>query len=385
LETSRRGFLAATGAGALGALCLKGLGARKAKADPAPKARAAIDRTLAWVWRWGDDGDPGSIRDRLAQQRMAAMVKTHDGTSWMSRWDRAQAAMSGPSQVREIADYFEAAGVPFHAWGVTRGVDPAGEAHIAAEVLASGARSFTFDLEPPEGNSYWHGSPDSAARLGEELRKIAPKAYLAVTPDPRPWRVAMVPMAEFASFCNEIMPQTYWRIFNSPANHRRLNQSGFATSEVNPHNILFISNLVLQKYGRTLRPIGQADASREEWLWFLQEAQTFGMAAPSFWRFRTADAGMWQAFEEIRAHQEAQSLALAQSQAQMHAQEVAQVPNGPTPSLPQADNALEPQSLGERNPAVDVDDLRNPYGVGPRFETQYRITGRLSGVEGVFE
>jgi hypothetical protein len=307
LETSRRGFLAATGAGALGALGLKGLGDSRAQAAPASRAPATIDRPLAWVWRWSDDGDPGAIRDRLAQHQMAAMVKTNDGTSWMSRWDRSQGAMSGPAQVREIADYFEAAGVPFHAWGVTRGADPAGEAQIAAEVLASGARSFTFDLEPAEGNSYWHGSPDSAARLDEELRKIAPNAYLAVTPDPRPWRVAMVPMAEFAGFCNEIMPQTYWRIFDSPSNHRLLNRSGIATSEVNPHHILFVSMVVLQKYGRTMRPIGQADASREEWLWFLQEARALGMAAPSFWRFKTADSGMWQAFDETRALTQAQS------------------------------------------------------------------------------
>jgi hypothetical protein len=324
---------------------------------------------------------------------MAAMVKTNDGTSWMSRWDRSQGAMSGPPQVREIADYFEAAGVPFHAWGVTRGTDPTGEAQIAAEVLASGARSFTFDLEPPEGNSYWHGSPDSAARLGEELRKIAPKAYLAVTPDPRPWRVAMVPLTEFAGFSNEIMPQTYWRIFDSPSNHRRLNQSGFATSEVNPRNILHISNLVLQKYGRTLRPIGQADASREEWLWFLQEAHALGMAAPSFWRFRTAEPGMWQAFEELRAQQEAESQAKTQAQAQPPAQapaqtqarQATQVPNDPNLSQPQAAGTAEAPPVSENTPGVDPDNLRNPYGAGPRFKTQYEITRRLPGFEGVFE
>jgi hypothetical protein len=186
METSRRSFLASAGAGALGALALKGLAGGEAEAAPASKAKSSIDRTLAWVWQWADDGDPGSIRDRLAQQQMAALVKTNDGITWMSRWDRTQWAINGPGRVREIADYFETAGVPFHAWGVTRGTDPVGEAHIAAEVLASGARSFTFDLEPPEGNSYWHGSPDSAARLGEELRSIAPNAYLNVAPDPRP-------------------------------------------------------------------------------------------------------------------------------------------------------------------------------------------------------
>jgi len=93
------------------------------------------------VWQFSADGRPEQIAARLAADSCAVMMKTHDGLAWMSTYDHAAGAISGPAQVQTIASIFERAGVPFHAWSVIKGINPAAEAQMAADVLAAGARS----------------------------------------------------------------------------------------------------------------------------------------------------------------------------------------------------------------------------------------------------
>ena len=287
---SRRRFLTGLAGGLAGAALVKG-----GWASQRPAAAAAAEGHLAWVWQFSDDGPRDAIRHVLARNRLGIVLKTHDGTSWMARWDQSPDAIKGPSDIRSLARYFETNGVPFHAWCVVTGEDPRGEAEMCAAALANGARSIFLDLEPPEDGNYWQGGPDEAVEFGRELRRLAPSARLAVAPDPRPWRIDAVPLAEFARFCDVIAPQAYWRTFSSEANYRLLREHGYETGDegISPELILDVSAASLARFGRPLQPIGQGAAGPEAWQRFVRHAARHGMTQVSVWRYGTVGEHVW--------------------------------------------------------------------------------------------
>jgi hypothetical protein len=300
---SRRQFLGtlAAGAGAAAAATLLGdIGTSEASTAP--------DRGLnhlAWVWQWADDGKEADIRTVLKDFGMGILLKTHDGTTWMGKYDNSGRRINGPRDIQSAANYFESAGVPFHAWCVVKGTDVMTEAYMAAEVLSAGARSLTFDLEPPEGIHYWHGEDDDAKRFGEVVRRLQPNAWLGVAPDPRPWQLDAVPMAEFAAFTNEIMPQTYWSTFNSSANHRLLREFGHEVGPegVTPELILDVTRSSLRRYGRPIRPVGQGASSASDWRRFVSHSYDLGMESVSVWRYGTATPEIFPLLKELKPKQ----------------------------------------------------------------------------------
>ena len=147
-------------------------------------------------------------------------MKTHDGLEWMSKYDKSKYAVSGPAQVATLAKYFEDAGVPFHAWAVVKNEDKMLEARMAADVLKAGARSLIIDLEP--GNSFWVGPGSDALAYGKELKRLAPGSKISLSIDARPWMMTKLPIKEFASFSDEILPQSYWRTFNTSGQLREV-------------------------------------------------------------------------------------------------------------------------------------------------------------------
>src|SRR3990172_5241852 len=111
---------------------------------PVPtRPRADGPRHLSWVWQFSRDGPPEQIVSLLAQHNLGVLLKSHDGTDWMSRYDASPYAVSGPDQLAVLATYFETYGVPFHTWSVVKGVDPKQEAELCAQDIAAGARSVT--------------------------------------------------------------------------------------------------------------------------------------------------------------------------------------------------------------------------------------------------
>lgn len=303
-SVSRRQFLGtlAAGAGAAAAATLLG------NTRPSEASAAATDRGLnhlAWVWQWDEDGKEADIRTVLKDFGLGILLKTHDGTSWMGRYDNSGRRINGPRDVQAAANYFESAGVPFHAWCVVKGNDVMTEAHMAAEVLSAGARSLTFDLEPPEGIHYWHGDDDDAEHFGEVVRRLQPNAWLGVAPDPRPWQLEVVPMAEFAAFSNEIMPQTYWSTFDSPANYRLLREFGYDVGPdgVTPELILDVTRSALRRFGKPIRPVGQGASSSNDWRRFVSHSQELGMDAVSIWRYGTATPEIFPLLKEMKPKQ----------------------------------------------------------------------------------
>ncbi len=307
-QYDRRGFIKkmAAGTAAAGAMAMTpGLlnGASRAEASTtAEPFDKPGNHNLAWVWQFDDDGSPWEVRDLLAFLGMGILLKSHDATTYMSKWDRSGHAIDGPAKIRELREFFESGGVPFHCWAVVKGQDPIGEAHMAAEVLANGARSMVFDLEPSDGGSFWQGTPDSALRMGAELRSIARNGFLSVAPDPRPWQVDAVPCREFASFCNEIQPQTYWPMFNSSANYRYLRERGFYVPPegVTPEVIIDVTQAVFKDYGLPIKPVGSGNSPLAEFERFVGRAHEHGMSAVSIWRFGTARDEIWDVFRRAR-------------------------------------------------------------------------------------
>jgi hypothetical protein len=258
-------------------------------------------RHQAWVWRFDDDGSPEAIRSVLARHKLAVIVKANQGESWMGRWHKYPGAITGPERFREVAEFFEQGGVPFHAWCVVQGTDPLAEARLCSDVLDCGARSLAFDLEPKEGDNYWHGTRESALAFGRELRRLQPHAWLTVAPDPRPWQVKALPVAEFATFSNEMQPQTYWATFDSPANYRLMREFGFevGSAGITPELILDVTKRVFEPFGLPVKPIGQGAASREDWQRFVSHAYKLGMEGTSVWRYGTATNGVWPLLKDM--------------------------------------------------------------------------------------
>lgn len=250
-------------------------------------------RHLAWVWQFESDGDPAKIRDMLAVNGLGIVVKTHDATNWMSRYSKTGA--NGPAGVQGMATYFEQAGVPFHAWTVVRGVDPLREAQMAADVLGAGARSLFLDLESHDG--FWEGTSLSAMRFGTELRRLRPSSWVSTSVDARPWELPRIPLTEFASFTDEIAPQTYWNLFKSPANIKLYTKSGDRVPAGGVTAAFVVESAMrrLRQYGRPLHPIGDGTpGTLSAWGEFINQSYGEEAETLSVWRYGVADPAIWR-------------------------------------------------------------------------------------------
>ena len=276
-------------------------------ASPAlPGTVQAGVRNKVWVWAFSEDGgNPETVRSVLAQHGLDVLFKTHDGTQWTTRSNGL--GVSGPADVRKWADFFESAGVGFHAWSVVNGTNAAREAEMTAQVLDSGARSMYFDLETPEGRHYWHGTNEDALTLGREVRRLKPNATLLVAPDARPWKVKEVPMAEFASFCDGIAPQLYWELFGTPGNFKLMADYGFHAGPdgMTPELLLNAANGALARFGLPIHPIGGGAARLGEWQRFVSHAYSLGMPSVSVWRYGTAVGNLLPTLQGMPAPQPA--------------------------------------------------------------------------------
>ena len=346
---NRRSLLGATAGIGIGAVLIKG-GADDSCAAPLAEPSTFPITHNMWVWRFDVDGDHQDVLGRVRDSGMGVLLKCFEGPDWMARHDNSPTSVRGPAQVRWFAEFFESAGVPFHAWGVVKGQDPVGEAQVASEVLNSGARSMTFDLEPPENQHYWHGTAESALQFGFEMRSRQPMAQLAVAPDARPWQIDAVPTAEFATFVNAIMPQSYWQTFNSPANHRYLAERGYNVGHegVTPELILQATADKLAPFGLPVRPIGQGTAGGSDWQRFVNQAYALGMDSVSVWRYGTTHHEVWPT---LRAMAPSQTSPAAPPQIAAPAVKAPQ--SGSEAASPSA-NAAPSSSEGASPPAQDA-------------------------------
>lgn len=387
-KINRRRVLTAAAGGAAAAVLTR------REASAAPQSNQRGPNHLAWVWQFDEDGSPELIRWVLASNGLGIILKTHDGTDWMSRWDQSRTAINGPDHVRQWAGFFEAMGVPFHAWCVVEGRDPITEARMAAEVLSSGARSLTLDLEPKEGRNYWQTGSQEAIAFGQELRRLQPNAWISVAPDPRPWQLDEVPIAEFASFSNEIAPQTYWDTFDSRANYRLLRDRGVEVGPdgVTPELILDVTQGALRRFNLPVRPVGQGNADRDSWSRFVSHAFGLGMDSVSVWRYGTSNPDVWPLLQDMRpaaqivvAPQRAVTYFSVPAVAGQIATPAAQpaprivLPPSPPPLSVAAPPRLSPASPADDKaaPRLTLNDAAAPGGAG--MKQPWRWLGKVAG------
>jgi LysM repeat protein len=157
---------------------------------------------------------------------------------------------------------------------------------MAADVLAAGARSLYLDVEPHSG--FWRGTAADAQAFGNELRRLQPNAQVVLSLDPRPWIVDRVPLAQFASFSNEIAPQQYWKTFDTSANYEKYSLSGFAVGAggMTPEFLIGVTNALYGKYGLPITHVGQGSTTDPaEWSRFIDNAYASGSNIVSAWRY----------------------------------------------------------------------------------------------------
>jgi LysM repeat protein len=292
-QINRRHLLGASLGLGLGGLLLRG-GVKSAQAAPADLSH------LVWVWQFSADAPPEKIGGKLREHGLGILLKTHDGVEWMSKYDKSPFAVSGPAQTKVLANYYESAGVPFHAWAVVTAEDPMREARMAAEVLDAGARSLFLDIEPHSG--FWRGTAADALTYGRELRRLQPNAQIVLSIDPRPWMLPKMPLREFASFSNAIAPQQYWRTFNTQANYDRFFESGYPVPPggVTPEFLLAVGKAALGGLGLPMIQVGQgATPDRDEWRRFMDASMGGGSNVVSVWRYGVTSADVFQMLRDL--------------------------------------------------------------------------------------
>ena len=303
-SVSRRRFLQASAVTAGAAALTLGVG----QCDPVLVRRLQQEKNAipahhrVWVWQFSTDATAAAIADALSGTGMGVLVKTHDGVDWMSTYDHSTDAVSGPAQVERLARTFERKNVPFHAWSVIKGIDPQREAQMVADVLGAGARSLTLDLEA--GGGFWAGASVDALRFGEALRTVTPFGRVDISVDPRPWRLALVPMLEFVGFTDAIWPQLYWDTFNTPGNLDGYRSSGYAPgpSGVTPEFLLDTTSDVLETYDRPVIPVGQGAAvDPNSWARFATRAWKLGFGELSVWRYGVTSSQILSYLEDSPA------------------------------------------------------------------------------------
>ena len=307
MKTTRRRFvIGAAGASAALLLNPRRLAARAA-APPTPLRRGSAPlfgtsnpTHLAWVWQFRHDGDLAEIRDTLAAHNLGIVLKTHDGTEWMSTYDPNPDAVSGPDQVLRLAAYFENGGVPFHTWCVVHGLDPIAEADMAASVLGAGARSLAIDVEPHAG--FWRGTPEAALQYGESVRRRFPDSVLITSVDARPWEIDNVPLEEFASFTDAFAPQVYWAMFSTMANLVKFKKAGDDPGPAGMTARFAVDSAAraLERYGLPVIPIGDGTVEDgDAWREFIDESFARSAPAVSVWRFGVTSPAIWELLRDV--------------------------------------------------------------------------------------
>jgi LysM repeat protein len=270
-----------------GALGLSLGGGALLRSAPTP-AKAAVEGNhhLVWVWQFSTDAEPNSIALRLLKHDMGIIMKTHDGVEWMSEYDTSRYAVSGYPQVQVLSQYFEGAGVPFHAWAVLHGTEPVEEARLAAAVLLSGARSIFLDVEPHAG--FWRGTPAAATAFCQELRRLVPEGNVVLSIDARPWLKNEIPLAQFLPYINALAPQHYWKTFDTQANYEKYAQAGHQVPDggITPEFLLATTKAVYADTNLPLHHTGQgATTDPADWVRFTNAAYALDADFLSVWRY----------------------------------------------------------------------------------------------------
>jgi peptidoglycan hydrolase-like protein with peptidoglycan-binding domain len=226
-----------------------------------------------WIW-YVSRSNGGNVASIIAQAHAAGVttvfVKSSDGSS--NYWSQFS-----PQLVGEL----HAGGLKACAWQYVYGTNPAGEAALGAQAVASGADCLVIDAETEYEKRY-----AAAQTYITELRaKIGPNYPLGLASFPY---VSFHPSLPYSVFLGPggaqfNAPQMYWKDIGQSVDTVYANT--------------YIGN---RMYGRQIFPLGQTygGVSSSDLLRFREEAVDYGATGVSFWDWQETPASGWQTLAE---------------------------------------------------------------------------------------
>jgi Putative peptidoglycan binding domain len=244
----------------------------KVTPSPTPTATAASGTAFEgqgmWIW-YVSQSNGGNVASIVAQAHAAGVTtvfaKSSDGSS--NYWSQFS-----PQLVAEL----HANGLKVCAWQYVYGTNPAGEANLGAQAVATGADCLVIDAE-----AEYEGHYAAAQTYINDLRaRIGPSYPLGLASFPY---VSYHPSFPFSVFLGSNgaqynAPQMYWK------------DIGVSVDTIYANT--YIANRI---YGRPIFPLGQTygGVSASDLLRFRAEATDYGASGLSFWDWQETHPSGW--------------------------------------------------------------------------------------------
>ncbi|MGC2373203.1 MAG: peptidoglycan-binding domain-containing protein [Solirubrobacteraceae bacterium] len=234
---------------------------------------SAFDGQGMWIW-YVSQSDHGDLAAIVAQAHAAGVgtlfVKSSDGSS--NYWSQFSP---------ELVQQMHANGLRVCAWQYVYGTNPAGEANLGAQAVATGADCLVIDAE-----SEYEGHYGAAQTYIADLRARIGAAY--------PLGLATFPYVYYhTAFPYSVMLGPNGAQFNAPQMYWKAIGNSVDTTYANT----YISN---RPYGRPIVPLGQTyeAPSSTDLVRFREEAALYGASGISWWDFQETSTGGWSGLAE---------------------------------------------------------------------------------------
>lgn len=188
-------------------------------AAPSPHPPTPYDGKVA-LWHWKGTAIPEeSIQELLDNIKSRSphvnqiWVKITEGSDWMGEFDSSALAVSGVSAIDAWVSACQGAGIEFHAWCVSHGLDAQAESAILIDACKRpGVHSLILDIEQPPG--YWQGGEAGVRPFMLALRRgLGTNFHIGISVDPRKHNKAAIFPDAWSPFIDSVHPQTYWTTF----------------------------------------------------------------------------------------------------------------------------------------------------------------------------
>lgn len=238
-----------------------------------------------FIWQLNKDYPEGSPSD-TSLPITRVLVKTHDGTDWMSTYDNHPNAISGPAALKTLKNSYNAQGIEVAAWFVPKTTDVATQLAMAKAVIDAGVTTLYADVEPFAGFCL-PNCEYLADTFWKQLREQRPNATLGVIYDPREWWLDAEAAPKWLKYADVALPMCYWESYygqgpwGDPAGCIIQGYYSMRSMAGNPD----------MRY----EPAFQGDATPERFTKALDAALDLGSERVTVWRRASVSQATWNA------------------------------------------------------------------------------------------